>query len=142
MSHGCRTHYEELSISSTERFQLIDITGMVEEVVSRSGVERGICLVYAPHATAAIIANEHEAGLIRDMIDVIKTLFPPDKPWRHNRIDDNAHAHLASAIIGASRIFPVRNGRLIRGTWQNIFLVELDGPRSTRRIIVEVLGEG
>jgi len=56
------------------------------------------------------------------------------------RVDDNAEAHLASSIISPSRIFPVRDGRLVRGTWQNMFLLELDGPR-TRRISVEAMGE-
>ncbi len=134
-------YHDEIIISTSKRFELIDITDRVEEIVEKSGIRNGICLVFAPHATAAIVANEHEWGLLQDILSRIKELFPPDKNWLHNRIDDNAHAHVGSAIIGADRVFPVINGRLIRGTWQNIFVVEMDGPRSRRRIIVTVIGE-
>lgn len=131
---------EEFRVSTSSRFEVVDITSRVESVVSRSGVRNGLCLVFVPHATAAVIANEAEPGLMQDYIDLIKELFKPDAPWRHNRIDNNAHAHLASAVIGPSRVFPVIDGRCVRGTWQNIMLVEMDGPRS-RRVIVEVIGE-
>ncbi len=134
-------YHDEIIISTSKRFELIDITDRVEEIVEKSGIRNGICLVFAPHATAAIVANEHEWGLLQDMLNRIKELFPPDRGWFHNRIDDNAHAHVGSAIIGADRVFPVINGRLVRGTWQNIFVVEMDGPRSRRRIIVTVTGE-
>ncbi len=131
---------EEFRVSTSSRFEVVDITSRVESAVAKSGVRNGLCLVFVPHATAAIIANEAEPGLMQDYIDLIKELFKPDAPWRHNRIDDNAHAHLASAVIGPSRVFPVIDGRCMRGTWQNIMLVEMDGPRS-RRVIVEVIGE-
>ncbi len=134
-------YYEEITISTSSRFELVDITDRVEEIVRKSKIRNGICMVFAPHATAAIIANEHEYGLLKDIIKLIKELFKPDADWNHNRIDDNAHAHLGSAIIGASRVFPVIDGRLVRGTWQNIFLVEMDGPRRYRRIVVMVIGE-
>ena len=136
-----KVRVETITLSTSRRFELIDITHRVEQIVERSGVKNGICLVFAPHATAAIVANEHEAGLMQDILEAIKEHFPPSKPWRHNVIDDNAHAHVASALIGADRVFPVINGRLVRGTWQNIFLVEMDGPRSVRRIVVVVMGE-
>ncbi|MEM1533531.1 MAG: secondary thiamine-phosphate synthase enzyme YjbQ, partial [Desulfurococcaceae archaeon] len=93
------------------------------------------------HATAAIVVNEHEEGLMHDIASKIEEIIEPERSWRHNIIDDNAHAHIGSAIIGSERIFPVRNGRIIRGTWQNIFLVELDGPRRDRNVVIEVLGE-
>jgi len=84
--------------------------------------------------------NEHEAGLTKDIVRKIQQDFPKGAGWLHDRVDDNADAHLASSFIGPTRIFPVQEGRLIRGAWQNIFLLELDGPR-TRRINVEVMGE-
>lgn len=137
---SCRTYIREFTVSTSERFQVIDITSRVESIVEESGIRSGLCMVFVPHATAAIIANEAEPGLMRDYIDLVKEVFRPDYPWRHNRIDNNAHAHLASALIGPSRVFPVHNGRCIRGTWQNIMLLELDGPRR-RRVVVEVIGE-
>ncbi len=137
-----KVYYKEIRISTHSRFELIDITHEVEEIVEESGVRNGMCLVFAPHATAAIIANEHESGLISDILTKIKELTEPgSSKWKHNIIDDNAHAHIGSALIGADRVFPVINGRLVRGTWQNIFVVEMDGPRSLRHIIVMVMGE-
>ncbi|BEP17698.1 secondary thiamine-phosphate synthase enzyme YjbQ [Pyrofollis japonicus] len=136
-----KTFFKEIVINTSKRLEAINITRYVEEAVRESGIQNGICLVFAPHATAAIIANEFEPGLIDDYIEFIKQVFKPDYRWKHNLIDNNAHAHLASAVIGPSRIFPVKDGRLVRGTWQEIILLELDGPRSSRRIIVEVLGE-
>lgn len=109
--------------------------------MAESGIRNGICLVFVPHATAAIIANEYEPRIVADYIELVKQLFKPEYPWKHNSIDNNAHAHLASAIIGPSRIFPVKDGRLVRGTWQEILLIELDGPRSRRKIVIEVMGE-
>ncbi len=134
-------YVKEITLRTTSKYQLIDVTSSVEGIVRESGIRNGLCLVFAPHATAAIIANEHEYGLMNDIVNKIKSDFPENGKWQHNLIDNNAHAHLASAFIGASRVFPVINGKLIRGTWQNIFLVEMDGPRSYRRILVEVLGE-
>ncbi|WP_338598486.1 secondary thiamine-phosphate synthase enzyme YjbQ [Sulfolobus tengchongensis] len=136
-----KIHFEEIYVSTTKQFELIDITDQVEEIVRKSGVNNGICLVFVAHSTAAIIANEHERGLMEDILTKIKELVEPNRGWKHNLIDDNAHAHLGGTLLGADRVFPVRNGKLVRGTWQNIFLVELDGPRSERRITVEVLGE-
>ena len=135
------TFTEEFRVSSSKRKELIDVTHKVEEIVRRSGVRNGICTVFVPHATAAVIANEHESGLMSDILNALEELVPPNKPWRHNLIDNNADAHILASIIGPSRTFPVRDGTLVRGTWQNIFVVELDGPRSSRRVIVTVVGE-
>ncbi len=134
-----RVYREEARVSTSGRFELVDITDIVESIVARSGVNEGIAHVFVPHATAAIIANESEPRLVQDIIDAVKAIAPPEKPWRHNEIDDNAHAHIAASIIGPSRSFPVSSGRLVRGTWQSIMLVELDGPRN-RRVIVTVVG--
>ena len=136
-----KVYVKELTLSTHRKYQLVDITYEVENAAKKSGIRNGLCLVFAPHATAAIVANEHERGLMEDILRKIKEEFPENGKWQHNIIDDNAHAHLASAFIGADRVFPVINGRLVRGTWQNIFLVEMDGPRGYRRVIVEVIGE-
>ena len=132
---------KELTLRTSSKVELVDITREVERIVRESGVRDGICLVYAPHATAAIIANENERGLVEDIMSKIKEEFPEDGRWLHNRIDDNAAAHLASAFLSSSLVMPVKEGRLYRGTWQNVFLVELDGPRSLRKVLVEILGE-
>jgi len=129
-----------LTYSTKKRFEVLCITGDVDKVVAKSGIRNGVVLVYVPHATAAIVVNEFEPRIAEDYITWLKRFFTPGSGWRHDEIDDNAHAHLASAMIGSSRLFPLINGRMVRGTWQEILLVELDGPRSVRRVVVEVLG--
>jgi len=135
----CKVYSEEFYVSTKNRFEVVNISSKVEEVVRKSGISNGIALVFLPHATAALIANEYEPRIVSDYIEWVKKNIPPDAPWRHNEIDNNAHAHIASAIIESSRIFPVINGRLVRGTWQEIMLLALDGPRN-RRVVVQVLG--
>lgn len=136
-----RTFAKVLAVSTREKYQLIDITRSVEEFVSDSKIQEGLCLVHASHATAAIICNENESGLVHDILRKVKEIFPPGAGYFHDRIDDNASSHIASALIGASRSFPIRSGRLVRGTWQNIFLLELDGPRARRTVDVQIIGE-
>ena len=135
-----RVYFKEITVRTQRRRELLDITHEVERAVAESGISNGLCLVFAPHATAAIIANEHERGLMNDILRKLGEDYPEDGKWEHNLIDDNAAAHLASAFVGSARLFPVKEGRLVRGTWQNIFLVELDGPRAVRRVVVEVVG--
>jgi secondary thiamine-phosphate synthase enzyme len=130
-----------LAVSTRERYQLVDLTRSIEEIVAESKIEKGLCLVHASHATAAIIAHENESGLVNDVLRKVKEIFPPGAGYLHDRIDDNASSHIASALIGASRAFPVEDGRLVRGTWQNIFLLELDGPRAHRVVNVHIVGE-
>ncbi|RLG18543.1 YjbQ family protein, partial [Nanoarchaeota archaeon] len=118
---------DTISFSTKRKFEVVDLTTDVERIVERSGVKEGLCVVHAPHATMAIILNENEQGLLSDYVDLIRKLFSGE--WSHDEIDDNAHAHLASAVIGSTRVLPIHNGKLVRGTWQNILAIELDGPR-------------
>ena len=134
------TWTREYTVQTSKDIEVVDLTSLVEEAVRESKITNGLVVVHVPHATAAITANEYEPYIVEDYIALIRELFKPGHNWKHNIIDRNAHAHLAAAVIGNSRIFPLRNGRLLRGTWQSILLLELDGPRR-RRIIVEVIGE-
>ncbi|MEM3365929.1 MAG: secondary thiamine-phosphate synthase enzyme YjbQ [Candidatus Bathyarchaeia archaeon] len=132
--------FRELHINTGKRKELIDITDEVCRAVKESGIEEGICLVYSMHSTSAIIINELEGGLMDDILTKIEEDFPRGRSWLHNRIDDNADSHLAGAFLGPSRVIPVKGGSPCLGTWQSIFFLELDGPRSGRRVIIEVLG--
>ena len=132
---------KRLITKSSSRRQLIDVTDEVRSFVHGTGVREGICMVSVPHATAAVIANEHETGLLHDLLARIEALFPSSGRYAHNAIDDNADAHVAAAFLGNSRQFPISNGEIVRGTWQNIFLVELDGPRAHREVVLQAVGE-
>jgi len=129
---------KELGFSTTKKRQLLNITSQVKEAVAQSKIEEGICLVFVPHATAALLLNEDEEGFKADVETLLEN-WMPEGDWEHNRIDNNATAHLASAFIGQSKAVPIVGGRLQLGTWQEIFLVELDGPRDSRRVIVKIV---
>lgn len=141
MCYMCRTYNEVFKVSTSKRFELVDITHIVEEVVRRSGIRNGLCIVFVPHATAAVIVNENEPRLIDDIITFVKEFTQVSRDWKHNLIDDNAHAHIGSAIIASHRLFPIINGSLVRGTWQNIFLLEMDGPRPNRNVYITIIGD-
>ena len=129
---------KELRFQTSERVQVLDITSEVERAVGESGVREGVCLVFVPHATAGIILNEWEPRIASDYVRFFEELVPKGD-WKHNSIDDNAEAHLKSALLNAGRMIPVSSGRTVRGTWQSILLCEFDGPRD-RRVVVQVIG--
>ncbi len=121
------------------KFEVIDVTGHVREIAARANVGEGVCTVFVRHATAAIVINENaDAGFRTDLVNALDKLFP-EGVWEHDRIDDNGAAHLKAAVLGPSESIPIRDGRLLLGTWQGIALVECDGPRE-REIVVDVRG--
>ena len=125
---------ERITIRTTKPMEVIDITDRVEQIVAKTGINEGICLVYVPHATSTVIINENESNLRKDFLKFFEQLVPKGN-WAHNTIDDNAEAHLKSAFFGQGRVLPISNGKLARGTWQQIMLCEFDGPRE-REVIV------
>ncbi|NJE02360.1 secondary thiamine-phosphate synthase enzyme YjbQ [Thermococcus sp. JdF3] len=131
----------ELRFQTKGEIDLIDITREVERIVEESGIENGQVLVFVPGATGAVVTIEHESGLLEDFKRALEELIPKGKGYLHDRIDDNAHSHLRATLLGASECFPVVDGRLVRGTWQQIFFVELDVIPRHRRVIVQVVGE-
>ena len=94
----------------------------------------------ALHATAAIVVNENDDESVgADLLDALERMVPAGAGWRHDRIDDNAHAHIQAALLGPQEILPLEDGDLRLGRWQAILLVELDGPRRGRQISVTVI---
>jgi len=138
---GMRVIHRELNIRTDRREGIYVITREVEKFVEESGVRNGVCLIFVPHATAAVLLNENEEGLKADLLSKALELFPRGAGYRHDLIDDNANAHLASAFLKQYLAIPVVNGRLARGTWQEVMFLEMDGPRPNRRIIVTLIGE-
>jgi len=127
----------EISVPTQNRYQLVDITDEVEKVVAESKIKNGLCLVFVAHSTAAVILTENESGLKNDWLKILKKLVEGED-FEHNRIDDNADSHILSGLLGQGKVLPIENGRIVRGTWQQIFLVELDGPR-TRRVNIKIV---
>jgi secondary thiamine-phosphate synthase enzyme len=129
---------ESFTISSKSRNELLDITEEVQTIVRASGAKKGVVTVYVPHATAAVMINENaDQQLPLDIIDALDRMVPEHGGYRHDRIDNNAAAHIKAAMVGPSESIPISGGQLTLGTWQNIFLCDFDGPRS-RTVIVTV----
>ena len=127
----------ELKIRTSKKYEVIDLTSQVAEVVRVAHLNEGLCSVYVPHATAAIVINENDDQQIGlDLLDALDKLIS-EGIWRHDQVDSNGAAHLKAAILGPSETIPVENGRLALGTWQAVLLVELDGPRD-RKVVVTV----
>lgn len=129
---------EIITISTSKKQELVDITKNVTRVVNKSKVKEGLCNVFAMHATAAIIINENaDQNICLDTIDALDDLIK-EGIWRHDGIDNNAASHIKSTILGPSETIPIKNGELQLGTWQAISLFELDGPRPNRKIIITI----
>ena len=127
----------EFHIRTTRKYEMVDITRQVADIVRQVQLPDAICSVYVTHATAAIVINENDdPNVCHDVLDALDKLIPQGV-WRHDRVDNNAAAHIKSAILGPGETVPVRDSQLVLGTWQAIMLVELDGPRD-RRVIVTV----
>jgi secondary thiamine-phosphate synthase enzyme len=131
---------ENIFIQSKNETEAIDITNHVQEIVSKSNVKHGHVNIYTGHTTAAIIINEHEGGLLQDLINLLEVLVPKKGDYLHNRVDVNAHSHLRAILIGVNKIIPVADGFPVLGKWQRVMFIELDGPRS-RHAAVQVIGE-
>jgi secondary thiamine-phosphate synthase enzyme len=131
---------EILQIATRRERECIDLTERVAEIVRKSGVQRGLCQVYSLHATASIVVNENaDPNIGTDLLTALERAVPRHAGWLHDRIDDNAQAHILASLLGPSETVPIEEGRLLLGTWQAILLVELDGPRPERRVAVQVI---
>ncbi len=123
--------------------EVVDVTGKVQEVVGRSGVEQGLACVFVPGSTAAVTTIEHEPGLVADMGRAMERLFPRGQEYEHHNRwgDGNGHSHVRAAFVGPSLTVPVVDGRLLLGTWQQVVLLELDVRPRERTVTVQVVGE-
>ena len=126
-----------LTVKTRSRTELIDITSDVSQLVRKSGIEAGICLLYVPHTTAAVTINESADPSVKsDILMILNQIVPWEANYRH--MEGNSPAHVKSTMVGASELAAVENGSLVLGTWQGIFFCEFDGPR-TRKIHVRFL---
>ena len=134
---------EYLAFNTKARREYINITSKVEELVKKSGVKEGLCLVNAMHITASVYINDAESGLIQDFDDWLEKLAPhePVSQYRHNRtMEDNADAHLKRQIMGRGVVIAITDGRIDFGPWEQIYYGEFDGRRK-KRVLVKIIGE-
>jgi secondary thiamine-phosphate synthase enzyme len=130
-----------ITIETTMREGLYDITREVEKIVSSSNVQSGMVNVYVRGATAAIMIQENwDQSVQTDVINLLQKLIPSGV-WLHDKQDGNGDSHLKAGIVGPQETIPIISGEMGLSTWQNIFLCEFDGPRKQREIVVTVISE-
>ena len=135
-----KAHTEYLVFNTRARRELVNVTDRVGEIVQRSGIREGLCLVSAMHITAGIWVNDEEEGLKADLLDWLEELAPAQPDYRHHRTgEDNADAHLKRTIMGHQVLLPITGGKLDLGPWEQVFYAEFDGRRR-KRVVVKVLG--
>lgn len=135
------TEYLVLEVPNRRGF--VNITRTVEELVRKSGVLEGLCLVNAMHITASVFINDAEDGLLHDYEVWLEKLAPhaPTSQYHHNRTgEDNADAHLKRQVMGREVVVAITNAKLDFGPWEQIFYGEFDGRRR-KRVLVKIIGE-
>jgi len=126
----------KLQVKSRSRSELIEITGLVRDVLTKHPIKDGLCMVFVPHTTAGITINENADPDVKSDILLGLERMASQKEFRH--VEGNSDAHLKASLMGSSQLVLVENGALVLGTWQGIYLAEFDGPRS-RTIIIKLL---
>lgn len=128
---------KEINIRTNSRTEMIDITNLVQVAINEKKVKSGICVVFAPHTTAAVTINENaDPDVPRDIISALEKAVPQSANYRHT--EGNSPAHVKSSLLGVSELVLIEDGRMVLGTWQSIFFCEFDGPRQ-RKVLVSVL---
>ena len=130
--------HSDFKLNTNKKFQIIDITSKINELTA---IEEGIVNIFSKHSTSAIVVNENEKGLLEDFEFMLENLIDDEYSWQHDRIDNNATSHLKSFLLSSSETLPVKNSKLDLGTWQSVFFVELDGPRSSRTVNLTFIGK-
>jgi len=126
-----------LSVPTSRRTEMVDITGQIQERVRLSGVTEGVCHIFEAHTTAGLTINENaDPSVPADMLMVFNKIISEEEAYRH--LEGNSPAHVKASLMGAQLTVLVSNGRLLLGTWQGIFLCEFDGPR-TRKVHLKIM---
>lgn len=130
-----------MTFNTKKHREFVRVSGAVEAVVKKSGIQEGLCLVSAMHITAGVWVNDDEPGLHQDIEAWLQKLAPEGPDYHHHRTGEtNGDAHLKSMLVNHQVILPVTKGKLDLGPWQQVFYAEFDGQRK-KRLIIKVLGE-
>ncbi len=129
-----------LAIKTRLNCEMVDITGDVQEAISRLGITSGIAVVFCPHTTAALTVNENcDPDVVHDMLLWMERTIPRTQTgFLHG--EGNSDSHIKAALVGPSVHLIVESGKLVLGTWQGVFFCEFDGPRN-RKVHVQIIGK-
>ncbi|SHH12864.1 secondary thiamine-phosphate synthase enzyme YjbQ [Clostridium grantii] len=124
-------------VKTNKSTEMIDISSEVKKIVKESGVKNGICMVFIPHTTAAVTINENaDPDVVKDFVKEMDKIVPLNDNYLH--YEGNSAAHIKSSMMGFSEHIIIDNGQLILGTWQGIYFLEYDGPR-TRKVNIKIM---
>jgi secondary thiamine-phosphate synthase enzyme len=130
---------ENISVATSRREELVDISVQVQEAVARSKVKNGLIALYVQGATAALMIQENwDESVQTDVVNLLQKIVPRGV-WLHDQQDGNGDSHLKAGLIGPSETIPIIDGRLGLSRWQNIFLCEFDGPRDERWVVCTII---
>jgi secondary thiamine-phosphate synthase enzyme len=138
------TYFSEERISTKGENDILDITEIVSNIVKKSNIKNGLINIFIPGSTGAVTTIEYEPGLCEyDLPEALNRIAPKNAKYMHHLRwgDDNGHSHVRASIIGPSLTIPIKNGKLLLGTWQQIVFLELDTRPRDRRIVFTVIGE-
>ena len=126
--------------NTNQNVEVINITSNVNDIIRKHDITNGIVNISTKHTTSSIMINEDEEGLKKDYVKFLEKIVPNDN-YLHDRIDNNATSHLKAMLTTPTQTLPIIDGKISLGTWQSIFFVELDGPRSNRTINIMIIGD-
>lgn len=135
---GFKVVNRSFSFSTKGEIDFVDLTGKVQEVVSKSAVRNGLVHVFAPHATGILVLTENDYALLNDIKAFLEEMVPKRRAYHH---PSNAHSHLRSMLLPPDKTLPVIDGRVEFGTWQSLLFVETDVYPRNRTVIMQVIGE-
>lgn len=137
------TYQQQLSFRTTGHGHMQDLTRQVAAIVSDAEINAGLVNVFTVGSTAAVGTIEFEPGLQRDLPEVLDKLMPPSRNYGHEQAwhDGNGHSHLQATLLGPSLTVPIAEGKLVLGTWQQIFHLECDVRPRQRTVMVTVYGD-
>lgn len=131
---------QTIEVKTEKRQIVVNITDQVKDVVKKSRVKEGICNLFTPHTTTGLTANENvDPNVLNDLIYGLENIIPT-KDSNYTHVEENMAAHIKSSVIGPSLSLIIHDSELLLGKYQDIYLVEFDGPR-TRKVIIGFLSD-
>ena len=134
---------KKIRIQTKGYSDIIDITDQIEEALNHSNLKDGIVTVFIPGATAGITTIEYEDGAVTDFKKLWDKIIPVNSQYEHNLRwgDGNGFSHIRASLLGPSITIPFQNSKLLRGTWQQVIVVDFDNRSRSREIIFQIMGE-
>ena len=134
---------DEITVHTGGENDIVDITDDIQEIVNKSNLTEGIACIFIGGSTGTITTIEYEPGLMKDLPRALEKIAPKNIHYDHHETwhDDNGRSHVRASLMGPSLTVPIRNGKVVHGTWQQIVFVELDTRSRTRNILVQIVGE-